>query len=198
MRTPSSTRCATVRRRYGSTITCPMRSRRHASSAWSKRSVSTSGARTSARVGQTHEVLVERHRQARPPYARAVAGQPPRACVDLPPSSIGEYHAARLTGTTGSTFTGTRGRRPSPRRARAAARVPSMIRNVVEEHVQAAYEALKSHFPDFCGCDICRDDALVFTLNRTPPRYVSELAGIGVDRDQISKRPEPRARSTSA
>jgi hypothetical protein len=26
--------------------------------------------------------------------------------VDLPPSSAGEYHAVRLTGTTGSTFTG--------------------------------------------------------------------------------------------
>ena len=26
--------------------------------------------------------------------------------VDLPPSAIGEYHTVRLTGTTGSTFTG--------------------------------------------------------------------------------------------
>jgi hypothetical protein len=26
--------------------------------------------------------------------------------VDLPPSAIGSYHSVRLTGTTGSTFTG--------------------------------------------------------------------------------------------
>ena len=26
--------------------------------------------------------------------------------VDLPPDSVGEYHRVRLTGTTGSTFTG--------------------------------------------------------------------------------------------
>lgn len=64
-----------------------------------------------------------------------------------------------------------------------------MIRNVVEEHVQAAYETLRVHFPDFCGCDICRDDVLVFTLNRTPPRYVSSLQGsvlteINLEKDQ--------------
>jgi competence protein ComFB len=64
-----------------------------------------------------------------------------------------------------------------------------MIRNVVEEHVQTAYAALRPHFPDFCGCDICRDDALVFALNRTPPRYVSSLAGsilteVNLEKDQ--------------
>lgn len=64
-----------------------------------------------------------------------------------------------------------------------------MIRNVVEEHVSASYEALRVHFPDFCGCAICRDDVLVFTLNRTPPRYVSSvqgsvLTGVNLDKDQ--------------
>ena len=64
-----------------------------------------------------------------------------------------------------------------------------MIRNVVEEHVQASYNALRSHFPAFCGCDICRDDALVFALNRTPPGYVSSLQGsvlteVNLEKDQ--------------
>jgi competence protein ComFB len=64
-----------------------------------------------------------------------------------------------------------------------------MIRNVLEEHVQSAYATLRSHFPDFCGCDVCRDDALVFTLNRTPPRYVSSLegsvlTGVNLEKDQ--------------
>ena len=62
-----------------------------------------------------------------------------------------------------------------------------MIRNVVEEHVYASYHALRGHFPDFCGCDICRDDALVFTLNRTPPRYVSSLQGSALTEVNLEK-----------
>ena len=52
-----------------------------------------------------------------------------------------------------------------------------MIHNLLEEHVHASYESLRPRFPDFCGCDICRDDALVFTLNRVPARYVSSRQG---------------------
>ena len=52
-----------------------------------------------------------------------------------------------------------------------------MIRNLAEEHVQAAYDSLVPRYPDFCGCDVCRDDALVYTLNRVPARYVSSLQG---------------------
>jgi competence protein ComFB len=36
---------------------------------------------------------------------------------------------------------------------------------------------LVPRYPDFCGCDVCRDDALVYTLNRVPARYVSSLQG---------------------
>lgn len=55
--------------------------------------------------------------------------------------------------------------------------------------MSAAYQALRGHFPDFCGCDICRDDTLVFALNRIPPRYVSSLTGsvvteVNLDREQ--------------
>lgn len=52
-----------------------------------------------------------------------------------------------------------------------------MIRNLVEEHVIAAYGNLRSHFPDFCGCDVCRGDVLVYALNRLPARYVASREG---------------------
>lgn len=52
-----------------------------------------------------------------------------------------------------------------------------MIHNLVEEHVTAAYDTLRGNFPEFCGCPICRDDVMVFTLNRVPARYVSSRQG---------------------
>jgi hypothetical protein len=64
-----------------------------------------------------------------------------------------------------------------------------MIKNLVEEHVVAAYDQLRDHFPDFCGCPICRGDVLVYTLNRVPARYVNTLEGsvvteFNLERDQ--------------
>jgi competence protein ComFB len=52
-----------------------------------------------------------------------------------------------------------------------------VIHNLSEEHVQASYESLVSRFPDFCGCDVCRADAMVYALNRVPARYVSSQQG---------------------
>jgi competence protein ComFB len=48
-----------------------------------------------------------------------------------------------------------------------------MIKNMAEEHVEAAYDGLLPHFPDFCGCETCRGDVLIFALNRLPARYVN-------------------------
>jgi len=62
-----------------------------------------------------------------------------------------------------------------------------VIRNLVEDHVIAAYEAMRPHFPDFCGCVLCRDDALVFALNRVPARYVSSLQGSVVTEFNLEK-----------
>ena len=62
-----------------------------------------------------------------------------------------------------------------------------MIRNLAEEHVLAAYEALRAHFPDFCGCEVCRDDAMVYALNRVPPRYVSSPTGSVVTEINLEK-----------
>ena len=64
-----------------------------------------------------------------------------------------------------------------------------MIHNLAEQHVQASYESLLSRFPDFCGCEICRDDAMVYALNRVPARYVSSNQGsviteVNLEKDQ--------------
>jgi competence protein ComFB len=54
-----------------------------------------------------------------------------------------------------------------------------MIKNLVEEHVREAFDALRQHHPTFCACggDLCREDVMVFALNRLPPRYVASLEG---------------------
>jgi hypothetical protein len=62
-----------------------------------------------------------------------------------------------------------------------------VIHNLVEGHVAASYEALRTHFPDFCGCEVCREDALVYTLNRVPARYVSSPTGSVVTEVNLEK-----------
>jgi tRNA-2-methylthio-N6-dimethylallyladenosine synthase len=57
------------------------------------------------RVGEIHEALVERPaKRGELMLARTRSNH--LVLVDLPQSSSGEYHQVRLTGTTGSTFTG--------------------------------------------------------------------------------------------
>ena len=57
-----------------------------------------------ARVGQVHQVLVERPaRRGDLMLGRTRTNQ--LVLLDLPPAAAGEYHTCRLTGTTGSTFT---------------------------------------------------------------------------------------------
>lgn len=65
-----------------------------------------------------------------------------------------------------------------------------VLQNMVEEHVVDAYSSLAGHFPNFCGCDTCRADVLVFALNRLPARYVATTEGTAVtefnlDKDQM-------------
>jgi tRNA-2-methylthio-N6-dimethylallyladenosine synthase len=61
--------------------------------------------KNAARVGQTHEALVER-RAKRGDLMLARTRGNHLVLLDLPADSLGEYHTVRLTGTTGSTFTG--------------------------------------------------------------------------------------------
>ncbi len=62
-----------------------------------------------------------------------------------------------------------------------------MIRNLVEDHAIAAYDAMRPHFPEFCGCETCREDALVYALNRIPARYVSTPTGSVVTEVNLEK-----------
>jgi tRNA-2-methylthio-N6-dimethylallyladenosine synthase len=58
-----------------------------------------------ARIGGTHEVLVERPaRRGNLVLARTRSNL--LVLLDLPATAIGQYHTVRLTGCTGSTFTG--------------------------------------------------------------------------------------------
>ena len=62
-----------------------------------------------------------------------------------------------------------------------------MIANLVEHHVAEAYEQLQRHFPEFCGCEVCRADVLVHALNRVPARYVATPTGSAVTELQLDK-----------
>ena len=61
--------------------------------------------KNAARVGECHEVLVERPAKRGNLMLARTRGNH-MVLLDLPSGSVGKYHTARLTGTTGSTFTG--------------------------------------------------------------------------------------------
>jgi tRNA-2-methylthio-N6-dimethylallyladenosine synthase len=58
-----------------------------------------------ARIGSTHEILVERPAK-RGGFMLGRTRTNLMVLVDVPRSSVGDYHQVQLTGTTGSTFTG--------------------------------------------------------------------------------------------
>jgi hypothetical protein len=63
------------------------------------------------------------------------------------------------------------------------------IHNRVEDHVRDTYGTIVGHFPDFCGCELCRLDVMVYALNRLAPRYVIGREGtivtdVNLDKDQ--------------
>lgn len=49
--------------------------------------------------------------------------------------------------------------------------------NVAWEVTQREYESLRTQFPQFCGCDSCKGDVLIYALNRLSPHYVSTRQG---------------------
>lgn len=64
-----------------------------------------------------------------------------------------------------------------------------MIRNLVEDHARELYAEIRGRFPDFCGCETCAQDVLIYALNRLPPRYVGGREGtvvtdVNLDKDQ--------------
>lgn len=51
------------------------------------------------------------------------------------------------------------------------------MKNLVEGFVIREYDLLVPTVEGFCGCDMCREDVLVFALNRLPPQYVAQRTG---------------------
>jgi competence protein ComFB len=51
------------------------------------------------------------------------------------------------------------------------------MKNVLEAVVTREYDDMLREVPDACGCPLCREDILVYALNRLPPRYVATLTG---------------------
>jgi hypothetical protein len=51
------------------------------------------------------------------------------------------------------------------------------VTNVAWEVTQREYESLRTQFPQFCGCDSCKGDVLIYALNRLSPHYVSTRQG---------------------
>jgi competence protein ComFB len=52
------------------------------------------------------------------------------------------------------------------------------MKNVVEDQVASMYAELLPTVPEaHAGCPVCREDVLVYVLNRLPPHYVSTLKG---------------------
>jgi hypothetical protein len=51
------------------------------------------------------------------------------------------------------------------------------MKNVTEQLVSRAYQELLPSVPELCHCAVCREDVLVYSLNRLPPHYTSTLKG---------------------
>lgn len=62
-----------------------------------------------------------------------------------------------------------------------------MIKNLVEDHARESYSGIVKRFPDFCGCELCQADVMVYALNRLPSRYVSTAKGKAVTDMSLEK-----------
>jgi competence protein ComFB len=51
------------------------------------------------------------------------------------------------------------------------------VKSVTEYLANRAYDELAPTMPGICTCPVCREDVLVFALNRLPPYYASTLKG---------------------
>ena len=51
------------------------------------------------------------------------------------------------------------------------------MRNVVEDVVARQYSEMVVSVLNACRCEVCREDVLVFALNRLRPHYVSTVKG---------------------
>jgi len=57
------------------------------------------------------------------------------------------------------------------------------MKNIAEDHVASTYAELLPTVPEaHPGCQVCREDVMVYALNRLPPHYVSTLKGEVISR----------------
>jgi competence protein ComFB len=62
------------------------------------------------------------------------------------------------------------------------------MKNVVEDQVASLYAELLPTVPEaHRGCAVCREDVMVYALNRLPPHYVATLKGEVLSRLDIQK-----------
>jgi competence protein ComFB len=64
------------------------------------------------------------------------------------------------------------------------------VKNLAEIVAEREYDRLRASFPDFCGCEACRDDVIVYALNRIPPRYVTQRRGAVLQHLRMDKEQE--------
>lgn len=60
------------------------------------------------------------------------------------------------------------------------------MKNVVEEYVRTLYDELRPGVPDSHECDACREDVMIYALNRLPAQYVSTVRGEILSRLDVS------------
>ena len=59
------------------------------------------------------------------------------------------------------------------------------MKNIVEDFVGALYEELRPGVPGAHECVVCREDVMVFALNRIQPQYVATLKGEVLSRLEV-------------
>ena len=45
------------------------------------------------------------------------------------------------------------------------------MKNLLENALRDSYDDLRGKYPQFCGCDLCRQDVMAYALNKIRPRY---------------------------
>ncbi len=61
------------------------------------------------------------------------------------------------------------------------------MKNVVEHLAIREYERLLPTVPGACSCEVCREDVLVYALNRVQPHYVATPAGEVISSVEMEK-----------
>ena len=61
------------------------------------------------------------------------------------------------------------------------------MKNLVEALVAREYDRLLPTAPGACTCEVCREDVLVYALNRLQPHYVATPAGEVISSVELEK-----------